>query len=183
MLLTTEVKATDVAVAVAANTTGAITLLNGLVPGVGFSQRIGRKIKMMKLELNVTNRVEPTTGIDQTQRCLVVLDRQADGTAPAITDILHAVTVDALTNFGNSSRFRVLLDKRLALSASAEANSIRVWNQFLMVNQPTWYNTGTAGTVADIVSNSLYFVSIGSVAAGGTAGAVAGSIRLLYTDE
>lgn len=77
-----------------------------------------------------------------------------------------------------------MLDKFYVINATAEPFTGKVHHIYMKLKRPLMveYNAGNAGTVADIVSNSLYFVSVGSNAAGATAGDVSGNIRIRYTD-
>jgi hypothetical protein len=47
----------------------------------------------------------------------------------------------------------------------------------------TLYNTGTAGTIADITTNALYFVAIGDNVAGVTAATDTIVSRLFFRDN
>jgi len=177
-----ELKAVDTDVNLTMDTTGAIRLLNGVVPGVGFSQRIGRSISMRGLDLRLTASVVAGTGVDQIQRVLVVLDHQPNGAAPVITDILDAVSTESRPNLINAWRFTILQDTRFDLNASAEPGSKRAITEKICLGRSTHYNNGVAGTVADIVTNSLFLVFVGSEAAGATAGTVTGTSRVRFVD-
>jgi len=178
-----ELKAVDTAVSGVADTTGYRVLLNGIARGDDIGQRIGRQVTMKYLELNVSNSVTAATGVDQTQRFLVVLDRQANATTPAITDILVAVSPFSLTNLDNRNRFVILADKQYALNATAESGSKRTTRlRIPLRNSLETFNNGDAGTVADIMTNSIHLVSVGTEAAGNTAGTITGNARLRYTD-
>lgn len=164
------------------DTTGAVTLLNGCVPGDDAINREGRQITMRSLECKLTNFATATTGLDQFHRVLIVLDKQANGAAPAITDILVTNNVSAPRNLNNSKRFKILMDKRFYLNAAGEAGTAKIWKKYKKLLIPVQFNNGTAGTVADIITNSLYLVTLGNVAAGGSAGSTQGYIRLRFTE-
>lgn len=157
-------------------------LLNGCAPGSALNQRVGRHINMIRAEFSTRTGVTATTGIDQDARFLVVLDKQPNGDAPAVTDILDAVTALSQPNLAYSERFKILADRVFELNASAEPGSRRYVRMTVPLNKVVTYNSGTAGTIADISTNSLYFVQIGSVAAGATAGNVYGQCRLRFSD-
>lgn len=133
--------------------------------------------------MNLTNSVTAATGVDQVQRVLVVRDKQPNGAALTFLGVLNSVSTTALTNMANSSRFDVLLDRAFPLNASAEPGSIRRWMVELPLGFRQSFNLGVAGTVADIVTNSLYLMLVGSEAAGVTAGSMAYTSRVLFTDE
>lgn len=177
-----EVKAKDVAISIGTNTSGGIQLMNGLAPGVAFDQRVGRHVRARRLDLDFTVHVTESTGPDQFTRYLVVLDCQPNGSALTIADVLTTVDVRAMPNLSNQARFKILRDEVVYLSASAEAAS-GVHRKF-SIGLPfttTFYTNASAGTVADIATNSLYFIAVGSTAA--FMGLVSGNARFRYTDD
>jgi len=180
-----EWKYLDTTISVAADTTGNMTLLNGMVPGNSASQRVGMKIDIRSIEYRLVARATATTGLDQGHRLLFLLDRQCNGVAPAaLTDFLTVGNYQGMRNLAQRKRFKVLKDYYLALNASGEAGSHRNIYKYMKFRRPitTEYNAGTAGTIADISTNSLYFISIGNNVAGTTAGQVVGYVRIRYTD-
>lgn len=177
-----ELKAVDVTSSLAADTTGALALMNGLVPGTGFSQRVGRQVQFVSLECNFLSKVTDGTGEDQYHRVLIVQDKQPNAGALTITDVLNSVSTASFPNLVNQKRFRILLDRRIYLNDDSEPGSGRVWAWSTPINIVTQYNDGNAGTVADIATNSLYFISIGSEAAGATAGTELCASRLRFVD-
>lgn len=180
-----EWKYLDTTINVAVDQVGSFTLLNGLVPGSGASQRIGQKVSIMTMEFRLNSRCTPGTGIDQVHRLLFLLDRQANGAAPAaLTDFLNAGNYQGLRQLNNRRRFKVLKDYYFNVNATGEAGSQRVIYKYMKFRRPivVEYNAGIAGTIADIVSNAMYFIPIGQIAAGATAGSVVGYVRLRYTD-
>jgi len=178
-----ELKAVDSIATLAADTTGALALINGLVPGTGFSQRVGRRVHLTHVELHFKSQVTPATGVDQYHRVMVVRDKQANAAAPAIADILTSVSTNHFPNLINQERFKILYDKRFYLNATAEPASGKAWDLLLPLGVEVQYNDGVAGTVADIATNSLYVVSIGSEVAGVTAGTEFFVSRVHFTDN
>ena len=127
--------------------------------------------------------VRTVTGIDQFHRYLIVRDKQANGGALAVTDVLDSVSVSAMLNLSNQHRFVILHDELVHLNAFAEPGSQVPFQRNFRVDSLVQYNSGTAGTVADIATNSLYFIFIGSVPGENDGGTVNGTFRLRYTDE
>lgn len=177
-----ELKAVDTTISQVADTTGAVTLLNGIARGDDINQRVGRRVRLASLQASIVNYVTPTTGIDQTHRCLIVYDKQSNGVAPAITDVLVSASTVAMPNLDNRQRFVILYDKLMHLNASAEPGSMVAFKISKRLPYGVQFNSGDAGTVADIQTGGLFFITIGSVAAGGTAGTFSGRIRVRYTD-
>ena len=180
-----EWKYLDTTINTACDTTGSMTLVNGLQPGTGASQRIGMKVMLRSMELSLVNSVPPVTGTDQNHRFLVLLDRQCNGAAPtALTDFLTPGNYLGMRSLVNRRRFKIILDKRCSLNASGEPGSDRLWKFYIKFRRPiiVEFNAGVAGTIADIVTNSLYIISVGQAAAGVGAGTLLGYCRIRYTD-
>lgn len=178
-----EFKTIDVAPNVTADTTGSVTLLNGLTQGTDYTNRIGRKVTLRSIEIKGQNFVTPATGVDQNQRILIVHDRDPTGVLPAITDILTAVTPVALRNLNNRTRFTILMDKRFQLNATAEPTSTRLWKYYKRFYKMMDFNGNNFGDIRDITNGAIYYVSLGNVAAGATAGGSFANVRIRYTDN
>lgn len=166
------------------DTTGTITLLNGLAPGTSASQRVGTKIAIRSLELRGRSTVASGAGIDQGCRFFFLLDKQSNGAAPAAGDFLAPATYLGMRNLANRKRFKILQDYFYPLSASGEDESARHFKVYIKFRRPLIvdYNAGTAGSIADIASNGLFLITLGSVAAGGTAAFLLCTVRMRYTD-
>lgn len=164
------------------DTTGDLILLNGTIHGDDVLDRVGRKFTMRSLECHLWAKVTASTGVDQVQRVMVVLDKQANGAAPIITDVLVSAAPNAMKNLNNAARFTILHDEFYHLNASAEADSQKAWKFYQRFIIPVQFNSGNAGTVADINSGSLYFICLGSEVRGNTAGDINGRVRVRFTD-
>lgn len=165
------------------DSTGAVTLINGVALGTDIDDRIGRQVMLRSVEMK--GYVYPTagTGVDQIHRVLLVYDRQCNGVAPAITDILKAVSTTAVRNLNNRKRFKILMDKVFPVSASGEANSIHTYTFYRKLRHPMEFNAGNAGTVADIQNGGLFVVTLGTSAPGATAGGSNWTTRVRYNDS
>lgn len=117
--------------ALACNNTGSIIPLNLIQAGSSFFNRIGRKIEMKSLliELNITPvSAARSTGAD-TLRILVIYDRQTNGAVPAISDILqdteqngtNTTVMTSNINLNNRDRFQIIRDVRVGLPAITNA--------------------------------------------------------------
>ena len=178
-----ELKAVDTSVNQAADSTGGVVLLSGIARGDDINQRTGREVTLRSIECRFTARVTAGTGIDQQQRLLIVYDRQSNGAAPSVADVLGSANVLYPRNLENRRRFKVLYDRFFQLNGSGEAGSEKVFKFYRRLRHPMVFNSGNAGTVADITSGSVYAVICGSVAAGATAGNINGRVRLRYEDK
>lgn len=185
MLASPEVKYVDTDLASACDTAGSLMLLNGLAPGTAVNQRLGRRVTTVKLGIRLANVVTAGTGSDQFQRIVVVRDKQPNGAAPLATDFLISAPslVQGQRNLNNAMRFVYEFDRTFHLNASAEPGSQRETVLDLPIGVVTQYNSGTAGTVADIATNSYYILLVGSQAPGVTAGSATGSCRCYFSDN
>lgn len=178
-----EFKSVDVVNGADLNTTGFVTLLNGMTRGDDISQRIGREVTLRSVQLTYQIGSKNGTGTDQYVRAMLVYDRQANGSTALISDILSGSNTYAPRNLENRHRFSILYDRMIALNASGEPGSRRVLRFYRRLNHPVTFNGNTGGTIADIQTGALYFVAIGSNAAGATDGFGVMQTRVRYQDK
>lgn len=155
--INTEVHYSDVAVAAAGtSTTPTFNLLNGSQTGDGASNRSGISIKLNRCDLRyiLTNNA---TAVTTFTRIMVIRDNQPNAAIFAIGDLLNATTMVSPYTVSNQMRFVVMYDEVIALSTAGPANSAQVSSP-IGCNFHVEYNTGNAGTIADINTNSLYLV-------------------------
>ncbi len=168
-----------------ASTTGSIFLLNGVGAGTANFQRLGKKIAMRSLYLQLAIEKNPAAATNNDYvRLMVVLDRQANEAAPIVSEILELTTPTnpfldmwAPNNLGNSKRFVTLYDQRLVFHRTFIEG--RIVKKFLTLNQTVNYDNAGAD-IADLTTNSLWLVLIGSVATGGAVPSVTGFSRLRF---
>lgn len=186
----------------AANTTGQFSLLAAPIPGSDYTNRIGRKtlIKSVYIRGIVTCELADKTGgasmlgvsPAQLARMIIFADMQPNGAAPAVTDLLKTADPTDQLNLNNRDRFRIYCDKQFAINAYAYSttatqavaslsNSFAI-KKFKKLNLETIYNSGTAGTIADIQSGALYMFWIGDRAAGADDVTPTLSIRVRFID-
>jgi hypothetical protein len=178
-----EVKYVDTSIGQVVDTTGAVTLIDGMSQGNTVSTRVGRQVSLKKIEYNLVMYPTITTGVDQVGRFILFYDRQTNGAAPAVIDVLTAATPFALYNRDNLKRFRIIADVCKNLNPTSESDTNMVTgNVSKSIVGMVQFNAGNAGTVADIISGGLFLLSVGSVAAGATAGSLAGRARACFTD-
>lgn len=149
---------------------GNVILLNGVATGTDFTSRIGRKIvlKSLLLRANSYYTAAVSTQVGDNVRVMVVCDNQANGAAPAVTDILVAADPVSPMNLNNRDRFRVLMDKVInhagaVFAAGALTNgspSMRSIKKYIKLNMESIYS-GTGATVGSLASGALYLVLIG----------------------
>ena len=139
----------------AASTFGAGVLLNGLANGNDASSRIGRKVTIKSLYLRWSQLFIAGAGGAGSIRVLIVYDKQANAAAPSITDILLANDFHSPNNLSNRDRFVTICDVLTdPISTSGDQSGCGAFKKSL--NLETMFNTGSAGTVADITTGSIY---------------------------
>lgn len=179
-----ETKAVDLdSILAACDTTGTITLLNGIQEGAGFNNRIGRKVAMRSLHIRGTvtgTNVATTPGL---ARAIIVYDKQTNGAAPVWADVVTSVTqaagasstVFGHINLNNRDRFVVLMDWVQTMPGQTAVSGVNnaapfpnacemTINRFIKLkNLETQFNaTANPATVAQITTGSLYLLTFGS---------------------
>jgi len=166
---------------VAAQATATMALLNGVAQGSTAASRLGRKITMKSIYLRYSARMGATSTGSTPVRIMIVYDKQTNAAAPAITDIVQADNVYTINNLGNSRRFVTLLDRVGMIGQYGPQVYNLEW--YKKCNLEVQFNSGSAGTVGDIQTGSLYLIVWGS--AGLTAADAAGGLytRVRFEDN
>jgi len=183
-----------------ANTTGHFQLLNNMVPGTQYENRIGRKVQIKSIyvrgiighESSLTTISSPLNVSGMLLRMILFCDMQPNGAVPALTDILFEASACAQLNPNYRDRFKILTDKQWSCGRFSydTTNGIGfadncVWpvKKYRKCNIQTVYNSGAAGTIADISSGAVYALFVGSETAGtDTDGVFFGTIRIRFDD-
>jgi len=130
-------------------------LLNGVSQGVTPTTRVGRRLTMRSLYIRWFLQLASTTTGGSPVRMLVVYDKQTNGAAPAVTDIVLTDELTSPMNLSNSKRFMALCDQTWECIGTGGPQSL-VFSKFIKMNKTMEFNNGNAGTVADITSGSIY---------------------------
>lgn len=160
-------------------------LMNGLAQGTNNQSRIGNKITIKQIELNMMLK----TGSSSTTcsiKCQVVYDKQPNGAVFNIGDLLNTVggvyAPWATRNSINGQRFVVLKSFYVTLNLNAAGVPVeKLLRKYIKCNIPTQYG-GNAGTIADITTGSLYLLFTSDQASTSSPSAT-GTIRLRFTDD
>jgi len=158
-----------------------LTLLNGCAQGTTASTRLGRRILMKSLLIRWHFAINTTTAGNDSIRVLIIYDSQTNGTAPAATDVLLTDEFGSPMNLSNSRRFKVLIDELVPCIGTAGPGSA-CGTRYVKGEWPVEFNTGSAGTVGDIQSGSIYMLTSqgGKLITAAPAGDVYARIR--YSD-
>ena len=153
-----ELKFFDTVVAgTALATTGVITSasLNIVPQGTTESERVGRKMIIKKLGIRFL--LQFNNGTAETAdvvRIIVVLDKQTNKTAFAITDVLETASEGSFNNMANKGRFLILMDRYESINKTTDIGTnvnefTQAWSWFSKeLNIPIEFdNTATTGAM------------------------------------
>ncbi len=166
------------------NNIGNQSLLNGCTQGNSASTRSGQSTKAVKCILDFIVSVGVTTPVNC--RICLILDKASNGSTVGVGSIFQAA-VDGASDYTTSQRnvatvgSRILFLYDYAFSLDTVQNTSRVIKSVVKLNFHTKYNTGNAGTIADISENSLYLLCMSN--AGATQPTFKGSVRFEFTDN
>lgn len=196
----TEIKSVDVATATSNyGSLGIFTALNIPVEGAAFYNRIGRRIQMKSLHFNgfIIPTLSNANAVTTTYaRTMIVYDRQANGAAPALADLILAYTSAGATssqtldglNMNNRDRFQILMDEKVCLpplgingatAASTAFTSVDInqnaqhaggrinINRFLKLRGLETHYKASAGTIGDIATGALLLFTLSTDAGNG----------------
>lgn len=142
---------------------GVFSLMNGLVQGTSAVTRIGQRIIIRSILLNILLYGQPVQPYSML-RFMIIQDKQPNGAIFTLGSLLENPAAGSSTlsplNYDNTKRYKILWDKRFVLCNSA--NQEKFIKYYKKVYIPVEYNVFNAGTVADINKNSLYLLVINS---------------------
>lgn len=147
--------------------------MNLITAGAGESQRIGRKCKITSLHLKGRLILQQTTQntVSNITRIIVYLDKQCNGAAATVGDILDLGQTDdylAFRNLQNTQRFRILHDKTYTQNytagggngtASQYPETVRYFKLNINCNEQLEFD-GSTGAITDLTSNNFGILAI-----------------------
>lgn len=166
--------------------------LNVIAQGNTESQRIGRKLTIKSILWRMKFRILANTAASTTEdsvRIILYLDKQCNGAAAVVTDILETASFLSFNHLANSSRFVILMDKHIQLNQMAGggdgttedygAKGTRV-QFFKKCNIKIEYDdSATTGVLTSCRSNNLGVLFISSAAQCDCVS----KMRLRYSDQ
>ncbi len=171
------------------------TIVSGSLPtiaqGVTESTRVGRKCTITSINCRYLFNLGLSSVLlsAETVRMILVLDKQCNGAAPAILDVLESDNFQSFNNLANKGRFRTLLDRTVDINPSAAAGDGTTNDTagnhvsgdfFIKCKIPIEYDTtASTGVVSTIRSNNLVFILLGE---NGGVVSFDSKWRLRYTD-
>ncbi len=154
-LLNTETKYIDSAFSVNFSGSWQIQLLNGISLGTSSTTRTGQSVKASGLEAKFFVTLNPLSTSIQSYRIVILQDKQPNATAVTPTDVYLASPVSPRT-VAYLDRFTILWEKWAIIEPDWPTGEIEQFSRSL--NFHVEFNTGNAGTIADITKNSVYMM-------------------------
>ncbi len=141
-----------------------------LVPqGTGAEQRVGRKLIIKKLQLRFHVELQPTAiNTGALMRIMIVLDTQANGTAPTFAQIVQGGVWNGFNNLATKNRFLIIRDMWISFNYTAGAgdgttNDFPAHHKLLRVNKRCQIPVEISGTgtptISNIESNNLVIIT------------------------
>ena len=124
-----------------------------------------------------------TSTLGSPVRIIVFYDKQANAQAPAVTDVLLADAFPSPNNLSNRDRFVVLADIVTEPIGVATGVYVANFEIYKKLNLETMFNAGTAGTIGDITSGSVYIMAAQAGAIATAAPTFTFRSRIRYTDS
>ncbi len=128
------------------------TLLNALAQGNTSSQRQGQSVKVIGVELRYVL-YNSAAGGAVTTRVILLRDKQCNAAAPTLTNV-YPVDITSPRVVGYLDRFVLDVEDVVTLNNTGTSSVHRT--HVFRTNWHIDFNSGNAGTVADIVTNSYY---------------------------
>lgn len=140
--------------------------------GTGESERLGRKclVEGLALRGSVTSASGATPqGSDDQVRIIVYQDKQTNGAAATVTDILESADWRSFNNLANSQRFRILHTEMLTFNVTAVGQSAA--GTFATLERTFMFDvykkcnlelefSNTTGAITELKSNNIGILAI-----------------------
>jgi len=138
-----------------------ITELNCVQQGATAFNRIGTKIMIKSVKVDVDLLLKGSAPSTDTARLMVVYDRQPNGAFPAIASILSmnissAPVFNSGINMANRSRFTILRNQLVNLSSDGDQGYH--WSAFIKTKLETQFSSN-AGNIGDVQTGAIYFIA------------------------
>lgn len=153
-----------------ADTTGTVTLLNGIASGNSAITREGRQCYWKTVEVNGLIHCLDTTTLDCRTDFYVIYDAQPGAAVPVMTDLLVESNAASFHNLNFRERFKTLIHGKFSLGYSNDGTSgpppgPQVVCFYKKINLRTTFK-GDGNAIGDIATGAIYLVTIGNVAPG-----------------
>jgi len=163
--------------------TGTITnILNATAQGTATNQRVGRKYRMTSFECRWQIQQLAGTVGGSPYRIMVVYDKQTNGLAPAITDIVNFDQFTGFKNLDNLDRFVTIAD--FITEPTSPQNNLAIGGHFYrkMDLESIWEGNLTGGAVAQCLTGSVFMIFWANGSQTVSSPSVTYFTRIRYTD-
>jgi len=163
--------------------------LNLIPQGVTESTRVGRKATIKSIQIRGVAQFVPAGAAAVASDVVylyVVLDKQANGAAAAVTDVLTSATIPVgMINMANSERFTILKRFVMKLGSNAGAttafgNDSKSVEWYHKCNIPLEFSS-TTGAITEIKSNNVFLLAGSSYS--DDVVTLAGTCRIRFSDN
>lgn len=148
---------TAATIVAATATFSTMTHINPIQQGATANNRLGREANMRSLHYRWQGSFAPTTAGSSPIRLLIVYDKQPNGAAPPILDILIADAIESPMNLDWKKRFIILVDQEVeCVGAQGPSAWYIKGNRKMALNAEF---TGVGGGIASLNSGSVYAIT------------------------
>jgi len=163
--------------------------LNLIPQGVTESTRVGRQCTVKSLQVRYTITYTPAADTVGAANAWVylVLDKQANGAAAAVTDVMTSTDFNvALLNLANSQRFKIIRRWSHSMQSGAGVSGafgkdLKTVDEFIKTNKTLEFSS-TTGAITELKSYNYFLMAGCSGAAVDDEVSVTGAVRLRFTD-
>lgn len=168
--------------------------INTIAQGTGEKERIGRKCTIRRIHwkcyLSLASQESGSSALSGDMvRCIFYMDKQCNGAAASVTDVLETATWNSFRNLSNSGRFNILYDKTHTINyggITSEGSGVVTQPYTIKpeitfnkeVNIPLEFSS-TTGAISEVRSNNIGVIFISS----NDQGIIQSKFRLRFSDN
>lgn len=171
------------------NTTGSLTHISPIPQGVGVNQREGKACRVTSVNVRGVVAADTTTTTNVFSNYLV-WDYQPNKVLPAITVVFDTITAVTFPSRENNERFKiikkwygVLIGNVTTPATGKEAYAIDDYVRLPEDCNILCTTADTTGVITNTIQGALYFITMGTTAAGTADGNTSVGFRLNFTDK
>lgn len=168
----------DAAIATAASTTAVSVPVSSVASGDTNLLRDGNKLGAIGVQIKIALE-NGNANIDNIARIVLVKDKQSNGATAVWTDVFNTVGVASQRVVGSLSRFEILMDKTIPVSAMGSTGGRKTYFK-KYVKLPNTILAYADGNAAPPITNALTLMYVGDVAVGADDVLLTGTTRMAF---